>query len=311
MTAAPPSRAFFRPGGFSLHEGESVAESSRLRALCLVFSRDLLRGTAARLGAASFLLPALGLAVYVLVRSRVQAFAVPPQEQTTFLLDNLSRLFTLNTAWLMLVHSGRVAPLIARDGWFGALLLYFSRPVARGHYLLGRVASTSLVGALLLLIPQWFLLFAHLVAFGPSLGGTPLQGWTVVWLWLGAAVALGLACLGVGVVLATVALACGVLVRNPASAPLLWGGGILGSLAVSWVLQAAWGRDSAARAFDLHHAAQGFLTLALAPLQPEVIPGFAAIDAASGLGLWLGLALAGWLILQRFIAHPPLGRGRS
>ena len=311
MTAAPPPRAFFRPGGFSLHEGESVAEGQRLLSLCRVFARDLLRGVSARLGAASFLLPALGIAVYVIVRSRVAAFAVPPKDQTVFLLDNLTLLFSLNAGWLMLVHAGRVAPLIARDAWFGALLLYFSRPVARTHYLLGRVVSTALVGALLLLLPELLLLAAHLLAFGPQPGGTPLEGWMAVWLWSGAVLGLTLACLIAGAVLAIVSLACGVLVRNPASAPLLFGGCILGSLAVSWVLQAAWGRDSVARSLDLHHALQGLLTLGLAPLSPAPVPAFAAMDAATGVGLWLALALAGWLVLQRFIAHPPLGRGRS
>jgi len=312
MTAAPPpQRAFFRPGGFSLHEGESVAEGQRLRALCGVFARDLLRGVSARLGAASFLLPALGLAVYVIVRSRVEAFAVAPKDQTTFLLDNLALLFSLNAGWLMLVHAGRVAPLIARDAWFGALLLYFSRPVSRTHYLLGRIGSVAAVSALLLLLPELLLLAAHFLAFGPQPGGTSLEGWLAVWLWLGAALGLGIACLIAGVVLALVSLACGVLVRNPASAPLLFGGGILGSLAVSWVLQAAWGRNSVARAADLHHALQGLVTVGLAPLSPVPVPAFACVDAVSGVGLWLALALAGWLVLQRFIANPPLGRGRS
>lgn len=315
MSASPPPaaapRAFFRPGGFSLHEGQAVAEGQRLRALCGVFARDLLRGVSARLGAASFLLPALGLAVYVIVRSRVAAFAVPPKDQTVFLLDNLALCFGLNAGWLMLVHAGRVAPLIARDAWFGALLLYFSRPVGRTHYLLGRLISAALVGAALLLLPELLLLAAHLLAFGPQIGGTPLEGWLVVWLWLGAALGLAIACLVAGAVLAVVSLACGVLVRNPASAPLLFGGGILGSLAVSWVLQAAWGRESVARSMDLHHALRGLATLALAPLSPTPVPAFAAVDAATGVGLWLALALAGWLVLQRFIAHPPLGRGRS
>lgn len=309
----PERRAIFQPGGFSRHEGPTLPEAERLRRLTGVFLGGLFRGALAKLGAAAFFLPAVGVGIYVVVRGvvNVEAFAVPHAGQTQFLLDNMSLLFGLNLAWLLLVSAARVAPLIARDAWHGALLLYFSRPVHRSHYLFARCAAPALAGTVLLLLPALLLLVVHLATFGVQLGGMLLQGWLATFFWLGAGLALTLASASAAVAVSLVALGCSVVVRNPSGAPLLFGGGILGSVAVSWVLQAAWGRDTAARAFDLHHALRSVATLALAPLSSEAVPRFALVDAAVGASLWAVLAAGAWWLLQRFLADPPLGKGRA
>ena len=53
------------------------------------------------------------------------------------------------------------------------------------------------------------------------------------------------------------------------------------------------------------------LTFALQLIDPGPAPEFVLLDAGAGLALWVVLAVAGWLTLERFIADPPLGRGRS
>lgn len=311
--ASPERRAVFQPGGFSRHEGPTLPDTERLRRLTGVFLGGLFRGVLAKLGAVAFFLPAFGMAIYVVVRGvvDVEAVAVPKAGQAQFLLDNLSLLFGFELAWLLLVSAARVAPLIARDAWHGALLLYFSRPVHRSHYLFARCAAPALAGTVLLLAPALFVLVVHLATFGAQLGGMPLQGWLAVFFWLGATLAVTVASAAAAVAVALVALGCSVVVRNPSGAPLLFGGGVLGSIAVSWVLQAAWGRDTAARAFDLHHALRSVATLALAPLSSEPVPRFALVDAAVGASLWALLAVGAWWLLQRFLADPPLGRGRA
>lgn len=308
---AATSRAFFHPGGFSLHEGVAVPEPERVRRLALVFARELLRGWFARLFAAGFLIPAIGIGIYALVRAKFGAFALPRGEQTAFVLQNLLLLFRINLGALLLAAAARIAPLVARDAWSGALLLYFSRPILRGHYLLARVAATAGVATILLAVPGLLLLLLFLSIFGLQPGGAPGPAWAGVALWplLTLAILAGSLAMSIGVAL--VGLACGVVVRSPSTAPLLLGGGIFASLVASWVLQAAWGRDTVARALDLHHALVSLLDLMLLPLAQGAVPGTQLLQDVTGLALWTGLALAAWALLRRFLANPPLGKGRA
>ncbi|MBI5608945.1 MAG: hypothetical protein HY902_08685, partial [Deltaproteobacteria bacterium] len=189
---------------------------------------------------------------------------IPTAGQAHCDLQALETAFAVNSFLLLLGQATQVAPLLARDAHQGALLLYFSRPVLRSHYLLARLAAATGIGSLL-------------VALGTSL----------------------------------VALAAGVLVRNPSAAPLAMGGLVLGSLTLSWILQAAYGRQGLARALDLHHALQApwFLTTWL--LQPSAPPKPMLQVMLLGLVIWLALAALGWWLLQRFLRNPPLGKGRA
>lgn len=308
--ATSTRRAFLNPGGFSLHEGAVVAERTRVLRLTGVFARDLLRGWLARLFAAGFLLPAVGFMIYVAVRARVDQFAVPQAEQTTFLLTNLTWLFKIELGALLLAAAARVSPLIVRDAFHGALVLYFSRPVLRNHYLLARLLAAAGLGTVLLAVPALLVILAHLLTFGLRPGGA-LSPALAPLLWPLLALAVVLASALAATAVALVALACGVVVRSPSTAPLLLGGGVLGSLVVSWVLQAAWGRESAARSLDLHHGLNAFAQLLMMPLSPEAVPRFAISQALLGIAVWAVLAGGAWALLQRFLANPPLGRGRN
>lgn len=321
--ASGEQRAFLRPAGFSTFAGERIGDGQRLRSLTSVFVRNLAHGLGRKLALAASLLPALGMSGYALLRAWLgdqaaaaeggsfwAALAVSPDQQATFLVDNTRLLFGLEVAWLLLFQVALVAPLIARDIRQGALILYFSRPVRRGQYLQARLAAAAGVGAMALVGAGWLTLLAHLVGFGWQLPGTVFgtSGW-LVWPALFAGVAL--AALFISSASTLLALACGALMKNPSAAGLVLGGGLLGSVGISWVLQLVWGRNSLARAFDLHHALVAPMRFATMAVDAADAPDFAVLDAATGVGLWLLLAVIGWLILARFMANPPLGRGRT
>ncbi|MSP91588.1 MAG: hypothetical protein EXR79_07270 [Myxococcales bacterium] len=308
---ASAGRAVLKPGGFSRYEGAVVPAARRLAALVGVFLRDLTRGLLAKAAFAAFFAPAAGLSIYVLARAKIEQITVKAPEQTAFLFTNLGWLLTALHAWLLLLLAGKVAAVIARDAASGALLLYFSRPVERGHYGLARWGAAASLCAGALLVPFTLLLAAHALFLGTELGGTTLVGWKAPLLWLGTFVAGAVATVIAAGAASLVALAAGVIARGPGTAPLVFGGTILGSVAVSWVLQRAWGRDSAARALDLHHALGSFFVLLSAPFQPESLPRAARLDALFGAALWVALAAGAWTLLQRFLAAPPLGRSRS
>lgn len=310
-TAAPagPARAFFRPGGFSLHAGQAVPENQRVRRLALVFARELLRGWLARLFAAGFLFPAIGVGIYAYVRPKLGA--VQPGAETAFLLENFAFLFKVQLGALLLAAAAKIAPLIARDAWSGALLLYFSRPVLRSHYLQARVAATAGVAFVLLAVPALLLLLVHLSTFGIRLGGAPGPEWFAPLLWPVLALAIVSASLAIALVTSLVALACGVIVRSPSTAPLLLGGGVLGSLVLSSILQSAMGHESIARSVNLPFGLSSFFELVVMPLISGPIARAELVQRLAGVALWIGLAVGSGVLLRRFLANPPLGKGRA
>jgi len=71
-------------------------------------------------------------------------------------------LLIVQTACLLLLHAFTVAPAIVRDARSGALLLYFSRPIERIHYVVARIltgfalgCSVMIAPAVLLILIQW------------------------------------------------------------------------------------------------------------------------------------------------------------
>jgi len=307
---ADKSASFVRPAGFSAWHGGQATDAARLGGLVAVFLRDLRRGLLRILLWLVFLLPPLGLAVYVWVRTQVDAFAIPQAEQASFILQNLSLSFRIGLAWALLLQVGLVAPTIARDIRLGALLLYFSRPVRRRHYLIGRTLAGTIMVGLGLAIPLLFLVLVHLVAFGlqPVGAGPAVASWAF---WPIACVGVLLASAVAALLSSIAGLACGVLARNPGLVPLLYGGSILGSVGLSWVGQLIWVRNSLARSVDLHHALEAPLTLALRFVDTAETPKFVLLDAGAGIAVWAALAVLSWMTLERFINDPPLGRGRS
>ncbi len=307
--AGSPSRAFFRPGGFSLHAGQAVPDNQRVQRLAIVFARELLRGWLARLFAAGFLIPAIGVGIYAFVRTKLGA--VPAGTETAFLLENFGFLFQVQLGAILLAGAAKIAPLIARDAWSGALLLYFSRPVLRSHYLQARVAATAGVAFVLLVVPGLLLLLVHFSTFGVRLGGAPGPEWFAPLLWPLLALAIVTASLAIALVTSLVALACGVVVRSPSTAPLLLGGGVLGSLVLASILQSALGRDSLGRSVNLPFALNSFLELLVIPLTSGPTPRAVLVQRLVGVALWIALAVGSWVLLRRFLANPPLGKGRA
>lgn len=321
-------RAFLRPGGFSAHTGEVLGEGARLRSLLGVFSADLMRSTGRKLALAAALLPGFAVAIYVLGRTWLgeqasggnvsingnrglaDVIGVAAADHASFAVTNLGIMYAFLAGWLLLFQVGFVAPSIAHDTRAGALLLYFSRPVRRRHYLLARLGAATLVGGLGLCVPGWIALAAHAVSLSWTPGGTSMPGaaWAA-WPLLGLGLALASAL--VALLCSVVALACGAVLRTPSAAGLIFGGALLGSVGGSWVAQLAWGRNSLARAADLHHALSAPMRLCLMGWDGADVPDFALLQAAASVGIWVVLAIVCWLALSRFMADPPLGRGRS
>ena len=180
----------------------------------------------------------------------------------------------------------------------------------RATHLVGRTLAGSLMVAAGLFIPLFILIAVQAMALGlqPGGGGPAAAPWAFWPLAMAAAIVAS----ALGALFTTVVgLACGVIARSPGLVPLFYGGGVLGSVGLSWVGQLIWKRNSLARSVDLHHALEAPLTFALQLIDPGPAPEFVLLDAGAGLALWVVLAVAGWLTLERFIADPPLGRGRS
>lgn len=316
--------AFLRPAGFSAFAGARISDGQRLRSLTAVFGRNLGHGLGRKLLLALCLLPAVGGAGYTLARAWFgdraaaggdsgaffAALAVEPGDQVAFLFDNLHFLFSVEVGWLLLLQVALVAPQIARDIRQGALILYFSRPVRRSHYLIARLLAAAGVGAIALTGAGWLTVLAHLVGFGWQPLGTIFgaSGWL---LWPALLVAVAVAAICIATLSTLLALACGALMANPSAAGLVLGGGIVGSVGISWVLQLMWGRNTVARAVDLHHALFAPIRLLTMGFDAADAPDFAVLDAAAGAGVWVALGILGWVILARFMANPPLGRGRT
>jgi hypothetical protein len=307
-----PSRSrplFLEPAGYAALGEARAEEKGRVLALARTFTRDLLRGLWPKLLLAVQLLPPLGLAGHAgLVAWGL--LPVPEAERYELVLASLGRLHAVGTAWLLFYAAALVAPLIARDARDGALLLYFSRPVTPREYLVARLGATTLIGAIGLVVPVLVLLAADAALLGLEPGGMPLAGWAAALVWAGLALAMAVVALITAFLASAVALAAGSLLASPGAGPLLLGGMVLGSVALSWILQLALGRESMARVVDLHHAlgspgAFALLALARAEATDPVL-----LQAGAGVALWLGLALVAVLALDRVLQRPATGRGR-
>ncbi len=318
----------FEPGGYAKFSGEQVPLSQRLLSLVGVFARDAFRTTPAKLGAALYLVAPLCLGAWLVIRSYLPDLPVslggagdayslwkltkiPTAGQAGCDIQALEVSFAVNAFLLLLGQATQVAPLLARDAHQGALLLYFSRPVLRSHYLLARLAAAAGIGTALMTLPSLLLVLVELSQHGLQPGGCPWPGLAGVLWWLALCAVVALCAVAVAVATSLVALAAGVLVRNPSAAPLALGGLVLGSLALSWILQSSYGRESLARGLDLHHALQAPWFLLTWLLSPNPPPKPVLEVALLGLLLWTALATLGWFLLQRFLRNPPLGKGRA
>ena len=315
MVQNPPkpaaSKVVFEPGGYARFAGTTVPVAARLQSLVRVFMAELFQTTRAKLTVAMFALPPLVCAAIVVVRTQFEVLALPKDQQASTDMELLGWVYAFNCAFLLQRVASHVAPQIARDAHQGALLLYFSRPVLPSHYLFARLAAVFLSNWALMAVPTLLLIAVLASQHGLTPGGSPWQGWlgNLWWPALALAALVGSALMSLATALT--ALAAGVVVRNPSAAPLAFGGAVLGSIAASWVLQAAWGKETVARALDLHQALRGLWTLPSWLMEPGTPPALVLQTAAGGMLVWLLLSGLSWWILQRFLAHPPLGKGRA
>jgi hypothetical protein len=306
-----PPQAVLDRGGYARHSGAWVTPRTRLLRLIALFWNDYFARHNARAALALAAVTTLLAAAVVLVRGQFAWVAVAPPEQAAFVLATLATTLSVLSGIVLWHAAARIAPLIAEDAHHGALLLYFTRPVDRHHYLLARLVASVLGTAVLVAAPLVVVGLVLVSQFGWHPGGCPWPTWAGGLWWLAVLLAAIVAALVMAVALAMTALAAGLLVRAPSAAPLAMGGAVLASVAVSWVLQAVYGRQSLARSLDLHHALQAPWTLLSWLLEPATPPRVHLHDAGGGLLLWLSLAVAAGWLLQRFIARPPLGKGRS
>lgn len=309
--SADRARVVFEPGGYARFAGTAVAPRQRFVSLVRLFVADLWRSTRAKLATMASAGPALVCAAIVLVCARWPQLATNAGQQASFAMQLLGWNLTFSAAWLLLLHAGQVAPLIARDAHQGALLLYFSRPVLPAQYLWARLTAVTLKATIELAAPALALIALMALQYGGHPVGCPWPSWAGPLWWVAVAAAAVVAAAVMAAMASLVALAAGVVVRTPSAPPLAFGGLLLASNAVSWVLQASWGRDSAARALDLHHALQSPWRLLTWLLEPDRPPVPLLQAAGGGLLIWMTLCAIAWWALTRFLAHPPLGKGRA
>lgn len=287
-------------------DADAVARTLDLAA---VFGRELVRGVARSLLLAAALLPAAGLLLYIAVRSRVEQFAVAPDEVAAFALETMRLASRGGAVWAAFAAAVVGAGQVPRDLRAGALLLYFTRPVERTDYLLGRTVATSGWLAAGLIVPVCLVWVGLIWGVGLRPEGIGSANPWLLWpglLAVGLANALLQACL-----LALTALGIGAWLRHPTGALLTIVGAVGGSAIAAHVFLALWGRESLVGALDLHASLSAPFTLLSRPFEPVVPPPVATLEAALGLGLWFGVAALGWFAFARTLRDAPLGRGRS
>ncbi len=277
--------------------------------LAAVFARELVRGVPRGLLMASALLPAAGLVLYIALRSRVQQFTVAPEEVAAFALETMRMASRAGAVWAAFAAAAVGSGQVPRDLRAGALLLYFTRPVERTDYLLGRTVATASWLGVGLVVPVVVVWAALLWGVGMRPEGIGSANPWLLWpglLAVGVVNALAQACL-----LALTALGIGAWLRHPTGALLTIVGAVGGSAIAARVFLSLWGRDSLVGALDLHASLSALFTIASRPFEPEIPPPVATLEAALGLGLWLGVAALGWFAFARTLRDAPLGRGRS
>lgn len=295
--------------GVAPREGLAAGPLERAGRLAAVFGRELVRGVGRGLLIATALLPAIGVSLYVVLRTSVESFAVAPDEVGPFVLETLRLASKLQVAWAVFAAAAVGAAQVPRDLQAGALLLYFTRPVERIDYVLGRALATAAWLAVGLVVP-FVLVWLGLVrafAFSPGveLATQPWLFWPMTLL-VGVAVSLLQAA-----AIALFALGVGAWFRNATGALLSIVGLVGGSVIAARVLVLLWGRDSLVGALDLHAGLLAPMQLLMRPLDPVAPPAVATLEAAIGLGLWLAFATLGWFGLSTTLEKAPLGRGRA
>jgi hypothetical protein len=289
--------------------GGERATGGAAAALAGVFFGLLLRGLGRKALLALALLPAVGLGIWIAVRARISQVAVPADQAVAFALETLTLGMRAAAAWALFAAAVVVAREVPADLRAGALLLYFTRPIERLDYALGRLLASAAWLALGVGAPLLLEVLALAWGFGlrPEGHGAP-SGWL---LWPGLALAVAIAAAVVGGCLAAVALGVSALVRAPAGAALALIGGVLGSSVVAGVAVALAGRERLLGALDLLAGLGAPLALAVRPLDPAAPLALARAEAWLGLGCWLALGALGWFGLLRAVREAPLGRGRA
>lgn len=284
-------------------------DGARLWALTAVFAGDLVRTTGRKLLLLLPLLPAFGICAWIALRARVESLQVPLADQPAFALSQVRYALIACAVWGGMAAAMVAAGQVPRDLRAGALLLYFTRPIRRVDYVLGRWLATLGWLAVGTLVPVLLVVVVAASQLGwPPGGRVGLQGWLF---WPGVAAAASVSALAIAAALASVALGAGSLLRNAASAGIGMVGLALASTVLANLFVLLWGRDSLVGALDLVQGITAVWTLLSRPLEAEPPPRVATLEAALACGVWLALAVGGWRATVRTVAAAPLGKGRA
>ena len=284
-------------------------DRARLWALTAVFAGDLVRGTGRKLLLLLPLLPALGLCAWIALRMRVESLQVALADQPAFALSQVRYALISGAAWGGVAAAVVAAGQVPRDLRAGALLLYFTRPIRRFDYVLGRWLATTAWLALGLIAPVLLVtVFAATQLGWPPGGRVGAEGWLF---WPGVAAAATTSALAIAAALASVALCAGSLLRNAASAGIAMVGLALASTVLANLFVLLWGRDSLVGALDLVQGLTAVWTLLSRPLEAQAPPRVATLEAALACAIWAGLAVGGWRATVRTVTAAPLGKGRA
>lgn len=284
-------------------------DRARLWALTAVFAGELVRTTGRKLLLLLPLLPALGICAWIALRARVETLQVPLTEQPAFALSQVRYALIAGAMWGGVAAAVVAAGQVPRDLRAGALLLYFTRPIRRFDYVLGRWLATAGWLAVGTITPAVLVaVFAASQLAWPPGGREGLASWLF---WPGVAAAAATSGVLSAAALASVALGAGALLRNAASAGIGMIGLALASTVVANLFVLLWGRDSLVGALDLVQGLTASWTLLSRPLEAVAPPRMTTLEAALACGVWLALAVGGWQATVRTVAAAPLGKGRA
>jgi hypothetical protein len=153
---------------FSRFLGGRVSTGERAYRLTIALLGALKATPSVRRAVLVSFIPLLGFALWAFGRSAFGGLMgdFTADDHVVFAAQNLRSFLATQAACLVFLHTFAVAPAIVRDARTGALLLYFSRPIERVHYLMARVGAGLVLGLAVTVVPAIVLLIAQWAIMG-------------------------------------------------------------------------------------------------------------------------------------------------